>query len=80
VIKLPPLRKRAGKDLDEEDIREALLPVPAADKGKDLILNQRTGRGNPKGSRWISRECHFSENRGALRAFLGLGSVDIPLG
>lgn len=31
--------------LGEEDIREALLPVPATGKGKELILNQSLGEG-----------------------------------
>jgi len=34
-----------NETLDEEDIREALLPVPATGKGKDLILNQPLGEG-----------------------------------
>ena len=33
------------EELGEEDIREALLPVPAAGKGKELILNQPLGEG-----------------------------------
>lgn len=31
--------------LGEEDIREALLPIPATGKGKELILNQPLGEG-----------------------------------
>ncbi|MCG2749189.1 MAG: sigma 54-interacting transcriptional regulator [Desulfobulbaceae bacterium] len=33
------------EELGEEDIREALLPVPAAGKGKEMILNQPLGQG-----------------------------------
>ena len=34
-----------GEDLEEEDIREALLPVPAVGKGKEHILNQPLSSG-----------------------------------
>jgi len=34
-----------SEELGEEDIREALLPVPASGKGKDTILNQSLGQG-----------------------------------
>lgn len=33
------------EELVEDDIREALLPVPSVDKGKDLILNRPLGNG-----------------------------------
>ncbi len=33
------------KDLDEGDIREALLPIPAAEKGQEGILNQPVTKG-----------------------------------
>lgn len=33
------------EELEEEDIREALLPVPAAGKGSETILNQPLGQG-----------------------------------
>jgi DNA-binding NtrC family response regulator len=35
----------AGDVLDDTDIREALLPIPAACKGKELVLNQPLGDG-----------------------------------
>jgi len=35
----------SGEILEEEDIREALLPVPAAGKGKELILDRPLGEG-----------------------------------
>lgn len=35
----------AGNVLDDMDIREALLPIPAAGKGKELVLNQPLGDG-----------------------------------
>jgi transcriptional regulator with PAS, ATPase and Fis domain len=31
--------------IDEKDIREALLPVPASDREKDMVLNQPLGEG-----------------------------------
>ena len=33
------------EELDEEEIREALLPVPIANKGKELLLNRPLGEG-----------------------------------
>lgn len=33
------------EELDEEDVREALLPVPVAGNGKEDILNQPLGEG-----------------------------------
>lgn len=33
------------EELGEEEIREALLPVPASGKGKDAVLNQPLGQG-----------------------------------
>jgi len=35
----------ADEELDEEDIREALLPVPTSGKGCETILNQSLGQG-----------------------------------
>ncbi|MCX5880259.1 MAG: sigma 54-interacting transcriptional regulator [Deltaproteobacteria bacterium] len=35
----------AGDVLDDKDIREALLPIPSAGKGKELVLNQPLGEG-----------------------------------
>ena len=35
----------AGDVLDDKDIEEALLPIPAAGKGKELVLNQPLGEG-----------------------------------